>query len=436
LNKRILFVLVLVLLSAMAPAVIAEDINAEIVEEPEEGAGNGLECVTEGESIPVIAEPLECCEGLTLIPPTEEGIVGISGYCTALCGDGECGEIETAYNCSADCEDEPEAETEEDEDESEDGVNPETGEAIVDAATSREVAAMELGIGAKIRLLQLEKSILKNILHGEVVIEFINENFEGEDTNELVGLLEELRVLKDEVANTDSEGEKEEIVKQFVDLKNDAIALSKGFREATHEILEGIDKQGIQDKFKEIDMTELQELMDEIRELIREFNAQRVERTFQNLGVKGLELANRVRNSEIKMNGVKAAVGQALKALEPQKRNKAFTGLKEENAKKRVFVQSKVLEAKNQFLERRVERLENRIQAIKGNSNAGIAAEKIKERIQNRIINPVRTPRPPVNAPRVPDSNGQQNGAGNATDNNAGSGTENSSGNGAQGGGE
>ena len=42
-------------------------------------------CVGEGESIPVIAEPLECCEGLELIPPKVEGLVGSMGICTANC---------------------------------------------------------------------------------------------------------------------------------------------------------------------------------------------------------------------------------------------------------------------------------------------------------------------------------------------------------------
>ncbi|GEM_PF-3143531 len=63
------------------------------------------ECKGEGETIPVIANPPECCEGLTLIPPKEEGIIGISGICTAKCGDGTCDpETETAYNCPDDCE--------------------------------------------------------------------------------------------------------------------------------------------------------------------------------------------------------------------------------------------------------------------------------------------------------------------------------------------
>ncbi|MDP2973908.1 MAG: hypothetical protein Q8N60_02555, partial [Candidatus Diapherotrites archaeon] len=61
------------------------------------------ECKGEGESIPVIANPPECCAGLTLIPPKEQNIVGINGYCTANCGNGSCDEIESALNCPEDC---------------------------------------------------------------------------------------------------------------------------------------------------------------------------------------------------------------------------------------------------------------------------------------------------------------------------------------------
>ncbi len=63
-----------------------------------------IECKKEGESIPVIPNPPECCEGLTLIPPISSNIVGISGYCTAKCGDGTCNtQIESSYNCPEDC---------------------------------------------------------------------------------------------------------------------------------------------------------------------------------------------------------------------------------------------------------------------------------------------------------------------------------------------
>jgi beta propeller repeat protein len=74
---------------------------------PTEGNETGLSCVTEGNTIPVIAQPPECCEGLELIPPKEAQILGISGYCTANCGDGICDSTtESELNCHVDCEEE------------------------------------------------------------------------------------------------------------------------------------------------------------------------------------------------------------------------------------------------------------------------------------------------------------------------------------------
>ncbi len=60
-------------------------------------------CLGEGESKPVIANPLPCCEGLKLIPPKTKNVAGIYGYCTAKCGNGVCEGNETEYNCLVDC---------------------------------------------------------------------------------------------------------------------------------------------------------------------------------------------------------------------------------------------------------------------------------------------------------------------------------------------
>ncbi len=61
-------------------------------------------CKTEGETIPVIANPPSCCAGLALIQPKQEDLLGISGICTAKCGNGTCdAETESAYNCPQDC---------------------------------------------------------------------------------------------------------------------------------------------------------------------------------------------------------------------------------------------------------------------------------------------------------------------------------------------
>jgi hypothetical protein len=62
-----------------------------------------FKCSKEGESIPVILNPPECCEGLSLIPPRESDVIGINGICTAKCGNGICDITESSYNCQIDC---------------------------------------------------------------------------------------------------------------------------------------------------------------------------------------------------------------------------------------------------------------------------------------------------------------------------------------------
>lgn len=61
-------------------------------------------CKKEGESIPVIMNAPICCNGLNLILPKQQFIVGISGICTDKCGNGICDNItENNYNCPIDC---------------------------------------------------------------------------------------------------------------------------------------------------------------------------------------------------------------------------------------------------------------------------------------------------------------------------------------------
>ena len=61
-------------------------------------------CVSEGHSIPTIANPPSCCPGLRLIRPKSPGIIGSYGICTAKCGNGVCDSAtESSYNCPQDC---------------------------------------------------------------------------------------------------------------------------------------------------------------------------------------------------------------------------------------------------------------------------------------------------------------------------------------------
>lgn len=274
----------------------------------------------------------------------------------------------------------------------EEDINPETGEPIVSGETGNEIMAMQLGPGAKVRLLQLEKAIMKRILRAEKVIEYI-EDYPDADTSELAGILAELQVLKEEVLEAEPQGNNEETVKQFVDLKNDAISLTKQFRETASEILSAGDKTALLEKFKEIDRTELKELNQQIVQLIREYNAQRVERVFSKIEEKKPEFVKKIRNGKMKMVAVKGAMVKAVKALKPVKRANAFRKLRQVNARKRAFKKAKIAVAKTKFLKRRVQRLNQRVNRIgkklkKIGKKLKVNAEKIKQRIKNRINKP------------------------------------------------
>ncbi|MFH2021614.1 MAG: thrombospondin type 3 repeat-containing protein [archaeon] len=61
-------------------------------------------CLGEGELIPAMSNPPECCGGLRKIDPPQEYINWILGICTVNCGDGTCdSNQESYYNCAEDC---------------------------------------------------------------------------------------------------------------------------------------------------------------------------------------------------------------------------------------------------------------------------------------------------------------------------------------------
>jgi len=76
--------------------------ESKLPSDSQEASGD---CVGEGGTIPVIPNPPVCCSGLTLIDRKEASILGISGICTAKCGNGACdSETESPKNCPADCQ--------------------------------------------------------------------------------------------------------------------------------------------------------------------------------------------------------------------------------------------------------------------------------------------------------------------------------------------
>lgn len=273
--------------------------------------------------------------------------------------------------------------------------NPETGQPIVDQNTQKEMLAMSNGIGAKVRLLQLEKSVLKSILRGSAVISYIEKNYPEEDTGELKEIIAEMRVLKEEIAEEakNVKDSNEEIVKTFVDLKNDAISLTKQFRENGREILKDKNKQGLAEEFKNIDWNEYKELHNQIVSLIREYNAKRVEEVLDKLPDKAKELSQKLKNGEISAEEAIKELRETMRGLGPEQRKNALFGMNQMNSRARVLRQQWVTAARQRFMERRMERLEGRLERLRNRyADMNMDMNRLRERIRDRISNPQITP--------------------------------------------
>jgi Spy/CpxP family protein refolding chaperone len=239
-----------------------------------------------------------------------------------------------------------------------------TEETIVQD-TMAEVSTMDQKIGAELRLLQLEKAITRNILGGNEVIAQVEED--GKDATELEALITEFEALKLEVQDLNPEDEG--AVEAFVNIKQEAIEISKEFREIARGLLEQGDRLAIASKIKEMDKTELQQYNEQIRNKIHAQNAEIVSKTFDSLGIENDELLTKVENGEATHEEVRNEIRNAVQAMTPEEKRAAFTTLKESGVRKDVAVRAKIEKARLNINERKATRLDY--------------LEKASERIQN-----------------------------------------------------
>jgi hypothetical protein len=82
--------------------------------------------------------------------------------------------------------------------------------------------------GAELRFLQLEKSLEKNILAGNLALEKVDDEI-------LVEILDRLSILLDKTKNIDLSQDSKDIASEYVLIKQEAIELTNSFREIVHK---------------------------------------------------------------------------------------------------------------------------------------------------------------------------------------------------------
>ncbi|MEM0493215.1 MAG: hypothetical protein QXS02_04610 [Candidatus Thermoplasmatota archaeon] len=260
-----------------------------------------------------------------------------------------------------------------------DTSEPEQTEVVVDEDTLNETRIIDYQYGAIVRLLQLEKAILKGIVKGEMILSILKNK--GVNTTELECIVSEMKILLDEVRSSDVNSTNATQI--FVDLKHDAILLVKNFRDTLHDLLisnEILDE--LKERIRDVNTTEMHNLTFRIRHRIRLYNRNQMYRLCQMIGLNDTGIIDSYLNGNITMKELKSHLSRIMNQLTKEKRNMIFYEIKEGNIKSHIRSMQSVEDAKKTFNERRQHRLNNRLRLIESSTDI---EGNVKTRLQERF---------------------------------------------------
>jgi nicotinamide mononucleotide adenylyltransferase len=214
------------------------------------------------------------------------------------------------------------------------GENPEedNDNQDVDNETQVETEIMNNSLGAEIRLLQLQKALLKNMLKGEMAVEVLK-GLEF-NTTSLEAILAQMKVLLEEVkvANTSSN----ESVQIFVELKSQAKNLTTQFRETIKELLDDVKLNEIRERIREMVSEQVQNLSKEIQQRIRQFNRNQLYRLYGIIGEANNSFVNEYLNGNATLNQTKLQLCKIINQMTKEKKYEIFSDIKEDNIRKKI----------------------------------------------------------------------------------------------------
>ncbi len=217
-----------------------------------------------------------------------------------------------------------------------DGAEPELVDAELTEEDEEEIELFNEALGAEMRLLQLEKSLTRNILSGTQVLDVLIANHPEEDLSELELILEDLEGLLEEVKALDAEADN--AVETFVDIKKESITLSKEFRELVRAIgLTAEDRALLKESRKDV-AGALSEYNDSLKTIAREMNANRVRNMLKKMGATDDELVDDVLAGDATRAKVAIKLRTKFRSLSTDEKQSALRAVKEERVAVRAAV--------------------------------------------------------------------------------------------------
>ena len=271
-----------------------------------------------------------------------------------------------------------------DEDENSDGENGDekgddngNGETV---SEDRETSSFKTNHGAYVRLLQLERSIHRNILFGNALLERVD--VQDEDALEkLEEILEALDNLKNEVSEYELKGQEED-VRKFVEFRHDASNLTKQFRDTIRTFVQESEQNALRAQInREIRETgELNRYNNAINARARQHNEEVVANTAKEIGMNAQEIIERFRNEELDHREIKTEMLNLAKQARAQGDKDFVTELREAALREKIRARNEVATIRDEIKDEHTERVQNRIQEVREN-----LGEEIAQRVNARI---------------------------------------------------
>lgn len=217
------------------------------------------------------------------------------------------------------------------ENESNDSLN-ETDHDNFENETENEIRIMNSTLGAEIRLLQLEKAIVKNILKGEMTISVLKSL--DVNTTKLESLLADLKAVFEDVKAQNASAN--DSVARFVALKQEACNLTKQFRETLHALVDNVTLNEIKIRAQALVGDELQNYSRRIQNEIRHFNSNQLYRLFGIIGEANMSLLNEYLNGNVTLDQLRNHLSQTVNHMNHEQQYEVVSELKEERVRNNI----------------------------------------------------------------------------------------------------
>ena len=244
----------------------------------------------------------------------------------------------------------------------------------------KETMPFKTNHGSYVRLLQLEKSIHRNILFGEIILD--RENIEDDDElKELEEILEAMRNLQKDVSEYELV-DREEDVRAFVEFKHDAINLTKQFRDKIRTFVQESEQNALRGQInREIRAQgELNKYNNALRERARQHNEEVIASTAENMGVRAQEVVERFRNEELDHREIKKEMLDLAKQARAQGDKDFVAELREAALREKIRARNEATIIREELKNEHIERVQNRIQEVREN-----LGDEIAQRVNARI---------------------------------------------------